>query len=106
MAGMWSVADNAKFGVSANSVTNSATIGNLTLGSGGATTLDFSYGFTGNPTNAALVAGAVTINGTSAIRIGGTFVAGTFPVSAIRQSFRHVRRHGGRTARRDGNAGQ
>lgn len=75
-----SVADNASFGVSASSVSNSATIGSLTLGTGGATTLDFSYGLTGNPTNAALVAGAVTINGTSAIRIGGTFVAGTFPV--------------------------
>ena len=74
------VANNAKFGVSAGSVSNSATIGNLTLGTGGATTLDFSYGFAGNPTNAALVAGAVTISGTSAIRVGGTFAVGTFPV--------------------------
>ena len=40
---------HAKFGVSASSVTNSATIGNLTLGNVGATTLDFSYGFGGNP---------------------------------------------------------
>jgi autotransporter-associated beta strand protein len=74
------VADGAKFGVTASSVSNSATIGALTLGSGGATTLDFSYGFVGNPTNAALTAGAVTINGTSAIRIGGTLAVGTFPV--------------------------
>ncbi len=74
------VADEASFGVLASSVSNSATVGSLTLGSTGATTLDFSYGLTGNPTNAALVAGGVTINGTSAIRIGGTFVVGTFPV--------------------------
>jgi len=74
-----SVAAGAKFGVSASSVTNSATIGNLTLG-GGATTLDFSYGFAGNPTNAVLAAGAVTINGPSVVRVGGAFVIGTFPV--------------------------
>ena len=74
------VGDGAKFGVSASAVTDSATVGSLTLGAGGATTLDFSYGLPGNPTNAALVAGAVTINGTSAIRIGGSFVPGTFPV--------------------------
>lgn len=74
------VADGARFGVSANSVSNSATIGSLTLGVAGATTLDFSYNFAGNPTNAALVAGTVTINGTSAIRIGGSFASGTFPV--------------------------
>lgn len=74
------VANGASFGVSANSVSNSAVIGNLALGTGGATTLDFSYGFTGNPTNAALVANAVTISGASAIRIGGSFVVGTFPV--------------------------
>jgi len=74
------VADGASFGVTATSVSSSATIGSLTLGSSGATTLDFSYGLSGNPTNAALSAGAVTINGTSAIRIGGTFEVGTFPV--------------------------
>lgn len=74
------VANGASFGVSASSVSNSATMGNLTLGAGGATTLDFSYGFTGNPTNAALVANTVTVNGASSIRIGGTFVVGTFPV--------------------------
>ncbi|HWD91441.1 MAG TPA: autotransporter-associated beta strand repeat-containing protein [Verrucomicrobiae bacterium] len=74
------VADGASFGVSASSVSNSATIGNLTLGNGGQTTLDFSYGLTGNPTNAPLFANTVTINGTSSIRIGGTFVVGTFPV--------------------------
>lgn len=74
------VANNASFGVSASSVSNSATIGSLTLGAGGATTLDFSYTFVGNPTNAALQAGVVTINGTSVIRIGGSFAVGTFPV--------------------------
>ena len=79
--GEFDVANGAKFGIAASSVTSgSATIGGLALGTGGATTLDFSYGFAGNPTNATLTAGAVTINGTSAIRIGGTFVAGTFPV--------------------------
>jgi fibronectin-binding autotransporter adhesin len=75
-----SVANDARFGVSANSVSSSATIGNLTLGSGGLTTLDFSYGFAGNPTNVALSAGAVTISGTCAVRVGGAFVVGTFPV--------------------------
>ncbi len=74
------VADSAKFGVSASSVSNSATIGNLTLGNGGATALDFSYGFAGNPTNVALAAGAVTINGTCVIHVSGAFVVGTFPV--------------------------
>jgi fibronectin-binding autotransporter adhesin len=80
-AGEVIVANNAKFGVSATSVSNSATIGNLTLGSGGATTLDFSYGFVGNPTNAALIANTITINGSSAVRVGGTFAVGTFPVA-------------------------
>ena len=76
-----SVADGAKFGISASSVTNSAIIGNLTLGSSlGGTTLDLSYGLVGNPTNAALVANAVSITGTSAIRIGGSFTVGTFPI--------------------------
>lgn len=74
------VANDASFGVSASSVSSSAMIGNLTLGNGGATTLDFSYGLQENPTNAALAAGAVIINGTSAIRIGGSFEVGTFPV--------------------------
>lgn len=74
------VANGAGFGISASSVANSAVIGDLGLGTGGATTLDFSYTFVGNPTNAALQAGTVTINGTSAIRIGGSFVPGTFPV--------------------------
>jgi fibronectin-binding autotransporter adhesin len=74
------VANGATFGVSASSVSNSATIGVLSLGSGGATTLDFSFGLTGNPTNAALVANSVIINGASTIRIGGSFEVGTFPV--------------------------
>jgi len=74
------VANGARFGVLASSVSNSATIGNLNLGSGGTTTLEFSYGLTGNPTNAALAANAVTVSGTSVIRISGNFVAGTFPV--------------------------
>jgi autotransporter-associated beta strand protein len=74
------VGNGAAFGVSASSVSTSALIGNLTLGSGGATALDFSYGLTGNPTNAALVANAIVISGTSAIRIGGSFTVGTFPV--------------------------
>lgn len=74
------VADGASFGVSANSVSNSAVVGTLTLGNGGQTTLDFSYGLVGNPTNAALTANAVAINGTGSIRVGGNFVVGTFPV--------------------------
>ncbi len=78
--GAVTVGDNAKFGVSANSVSTSATIGSLNLGGGGATTLDFAYGFSGNPTNAALAAGAVTLNGTSAIRVSGSFALGAFPV--------------------------
>ncbi|HEX4264578.1 MAG TPA: autotransporter-associated beta strand repeat-containing protein, partial [Verrucomicrobiae bacterium] len=74
------VADGTSFGVSASSVSNSAAIGNLTLGNGAQSTLDFSYGLIGNPTNAALFANTVTINGTCAIRVGGNFVVGTFPV--------------------------
>jgi len=74
------VADGARFGISASSVSNSTTIGSLTLGGGGATALDFSYGFVGNPTNAALAAGAVTISGTSTIRVSGSFALGAFPV--------------------------
>jgi fibronectin-binding autotransporter adhesin len=74
------VGNGAKFGVSASFVTNGAVVGNLIMGSGGATMLDFSYTQTGNPTNAALNAGTVTISGTSAIRIGGSFTVGTFPV--------------------------
>lgn len=74
------VADGAKFGVSTSSTTNGATIGSLTLGSSGGTTLDFSYTVAGNPTNAALMAGAVTINGSSAVRIAGSFSIGTFPI--------------------------
>ncbi len=74
------VANGASFGVSASSVSNSATVGNLNLGSGGQTTLDFSYGLVGNPTNAALFANTVTINGSCSIGIGGSFVVGTFPV--------------------------
>ncbi len=74
------VGNGTSFGVSASSVSNSASIGTLTLGSGGVTTLDFSYGLTGNPTNAALVANSIVISGSSAIRIGGSFVVGTFPI--------------------------
>lgn len=74
------VANGATFGVAASSVSTSALVGSLNLGSGGATTLDFSFGFVGNPTNAAIIANAVTISGTSAVRIGGSFAVGTFPV--------------------------
>lgn len=74
------VANNASFGVSASFVTNSAMVGTLNLGAGGATTLDFSYTTLGNPTNAALVAGTVNIAGSCEIRIGGSFAVGTFPV--------------------------
>ena len=74
------VADNAKFGIAASAVTNSATIGALTLGSSGGSILDFIYTFAGNPTNVSLTAGAVTLNGTNTIHIGGSFVLGTFPV--------------------------
>jgi fibronectin-binding autotransporter adhesin len=74
------VANGASFGVSASSVSNSAAVGNLTLGNGGPTTLDFSYGLTGNPTNAALFVNSITINGNCSIGVGGSFVVGTFPV--------------------------
>lgn len=74
------VANGASFGVSASSVSNSAAVGNLTLGNGGSATLDFSYGLVGNPTNAALFANTVTINGSCTVGIGGSFAVGTFPV--------------------------
>lgn len=79
-AGGVTVVDNAKFGISTSSTTNSANIGALMLGASGATTLDVSYGISGNPTNVALTAGAVTINGSSSLRIAGAFSIGSFPV--------------------------
>jgi fibronectin-binding autotransporter adhesin len=78
--GAVTAADGAAFGVTANSVSNSATIGSLTMGSSGATTLDFIYGLAGNPTNAVLTAGAVTLHGTCSIQVGGSFTVGAFPV--------------------------
>jgi autotransporter-associated beta strand protein len=74
------VANNASFGVSASFVTNSAVVGTVNMGAGGAATLDFSYTTVGNPTNAALVAGTINIAGSCDIRVGGSFVVGTFPV--------------------------
>ncbi|HEX7655265.1 MAG TPA: autotransporter-associated beta strand repeat-containing protein, partial [Verrucomicrobiae bacterium] len=79
-SGNVTVANGARFGVSAAAVTNSAVIGALTLGSGGSTTLDFSYNVNGNPTNTALSAASVNIVGNCTVRIGGSFVPGTFPV--------------------------
>jgi autotransporter-associated beta strand protein len=78
--GAVAVANGARFGVSAASATNSATVGSLALGNGGATTLDFSYTFAGNPTNPALSASSIIINGACSVRIGGTFATGTFPI--------------------------
>lgn len=78
--GAVSVADGAKLGVSTSSTTAGAVIGALTLGTSGATTLDFSYGISGNPTHAALTAGAVTVHGNSSIHIAGSFALGTFPL--------------------------
>jgi autotransporter-associated beta strand protein len=75
------VADSAAFGVASSALTNSpATIGALTLGNAAGSTLDFTYGFIGNPTNAALTAGAVTLHGNNVIHIGGSFGVGAFPV--------------------------
>ena len=74
------VANGATLGINTSSATNGATIGNLTLGSTGAASLGFTYGIVGNPTIAALTAGAVTVNGGSSIKIGGVFAVGTFPL--------------------------
>lgn len=79
-SGSVTVANGAIFGISTSSTTNGVSIGNLTLGSTGAATLLFSYGTPGNPTNVALTAAAVTINGGSSIKIGGSFSVGAFPI--------------------------
>ncbi|HYG24542.1 MAG TPA: autotransporter-associated beta strand repeat-containing protein [Verrucomicrobiae bacterium] len=76
-AGAVSVADGATFGVAGDSA---AKIGNLTLGSGGATTLSIVLTGATNPAAAVLEAGVITINGISTVRLGGTFTAGTFPI--------------------------
>ena len=75
-----SVANGAKFGVSATSVATSALVNSLDVGGTGAATLDFSFGFNGNPTNVALTAGAVTVASGSSVRVGGAFSVGAFPV--------------------------
>ncbi len=75
-----SVANGATFGAVNSTGTDGAMIGSLTLGTGGATTLDFTYSMTGNPTQAALTAGAITINGNATIRVGGVFSVGAFPI--------------------------
>ncbi len=79
-ASTFTVANGAAFGVGTTYTTNSATIGGLNLGSGGASTLEFVYSVSGNPTNALLNAGAITINGSASIRVGGIFTVGTFPI--------------------------
>jgi len=75
-----SVANGAKFGVSASSVATSAMVNALNIGSTGAATLDFFYGLSGNPTNAALTAGAVTVGSGSSVRVSGAFSVGAFPI--------------------------
>lgn len=74
------VANDASFGVSISSTTDGASIGNLSLGTGGSTILTVSYGMSSVPTVPALTAGALSINGTAKIRLNGTLSVGAYPV--------------------------
>ncbi|MBW8864845.1 MAG: autotransporter-associated beta strand repeat-containing protein, partial [Verrucomicrobia bacterium] len=79
VTGNVTVADGAKFGVTtATNVTT--TVGALTLGSSGVTTLDFSLGFTGNPVVPVISCGQLAVNGSSTIRFSGTPTLGAFPL--------------------------
>lgn len=79
VTGAVTVADGAGFGASLVGG-GVVTVGSLTLGTTGATTLDFSLGTNGNPTAPVMVAGAVTVNGTCTIRLAGKLSLGTFPL--------------------------
>ncbi len=74
-----SVADAAQLTVTGTNASAATTTG-LTLGTAGATTLSFSYGFAGNPSAPALVTGPLTVNGTCTVRVAGSFAVGAFPV--------------------------
>jgi autotransporter-associated beta strand protein len=75
------VTNNAAFGVILN--TNGfATVGDLTLGSSatGTNFLSFVFNTPASPTVAPLHVGAVTLNGTNVVRLGGQLTVGTFPL--------------------------
>ena len=75
------VADSAGLGVLVNGP-GKATVGNVTLGTAGATTVDvvLSSGSGSNPTNSVLSSGSLTVNGTPAVRLSGRIIVGTFPI--------------------------
>jgi fibronectin-binding autotransporter adhesin len=78
-SGAVTVADNATFGVQLTAP-GTAIVNGLTLGTAGASSLDFSLGTNSNPTAAVLDCGALAVNGTCSIRIAGRFTVGTFPL--------------------------
>lgn len=73
------VADGASFGV-ALAAAGMANVGTLSLGTSGATTLDFSLGTNSNPVAALLSVGSLTVNGTNSVRVAGRLSVGTFPL--------------------------
>ncbi len=73
------VADGAGIGAYVNAA-GAATVGNVTLGTAGATTVDVVLTTGSNPTAAVLQSGSLTVNGTASVRISGTIAVGTFPI--------------------------
>ncbi len=74
-----SVANNAGFGAFVNGP-GTATLGNVTLGSGGATSLELVLTTGSNPVVAPLQTATLTVNGTATVRLSGKIAVGTFPI--------------------------
>ena len=74
------VSDNATFGV-AQTTNGSVTVPSVTLGAGGASSLDFSTGTNGNPVVPILnVTGSLSVTGTCSVHLAGKLSVGTFPI--------------------------
>jgi autotransporter-associated beta strand protein len=79
VSGQVAVSNGATFAVSLPSTNGAATIGALTLATGNPT-LEFNFGTNQNSATPILMAGALTNNGTSTIRITGPFAVGVIPL--------------------------
>ena len=73
------VSDGAGLGAYVNAA-GAATLGNVTLGTAGATTVDVVLTTGSNPAASVLQSGSLTVNGTASVRIAGTIAVGTFPI--------------------------
>ncbi len=78
-AGAVTVAGGASFGVF-TATNDSATVGNITLGSAANDVTTLAFSFNSNPTTPLLQAGSITRNGTNVIRLAGTITAGIVPL--------------------------